>query len=76
MTGYYKKNDGWKGCACSLVLLALNITLGTVSTNYLLMFFLGKTVPVLWAVVIGVIGGEVIIPVAAVVWILRFVGIL
>jgi len=63
-------------CGCYLFLFLLNLLMGGWSVNYLLMFFAGKVIPFFWATVIGLFAGEISIPVAIVIWILRFCGVL
>ena len=59
-------------CGCWLFLMALNLIAGAWSVNLLLNTFLHKTIPFLGAMVIGLIGGEVTIPLAIVIWVLKF----
>jgi hypothetical protein len=63
-------------CGCYLVILLVNILVGGWSVNYLLMTFADKSIPFFWATVIGAFVGEISIPVAVVVAILRAFGIL
>jgi hypothetical protein len=63
-------------CGCFVLLVAVNVTLGGLSVNYLLEFFLGKTLPLIGAAIIGLFFGEFTMPVAVVVWILKWGGIL
>jgi hypothetical protein len=58
------------------VFLFVNLFIGAWSVNYLLMEFMGKQIPLLGAMVIGLFAGEVSIPVAVVVWILKACGVL
>jgi hypothetical protein len=60
------------GCGCGIVLIIANIIFGAMSVNYLLMEFWSKTIPFFWAAVIGLFAGEVTMPVAVIVWILKF----
>lgn len=61
---------------CCLIVLLFNSLVGAWSVNYLLSFFLGKTIPFLGALVIGMVAGEISIPVAIVVAVLKFFHIL
>lgn len=63
-------------CGCAGVILLLNVLFGGWSVNYLLAEFAGKTIPFLGAVLIGLFTGEVTIPVAIVVWLLKSFGVL
>ena len=63
-------------CGCLLLLFVINLVVGGWSVNYLLMFAVGKTIPMIGATVIGIIVGEVSIPLAIVVAILQWAGIL
>lgn len=64
------------GCGCFvwLAVLAFNLTLGGMSVNYLLEFFLNKNIPAWGDVLIGLFVAEISVPVAVVVWLLRFFG--
>lgn len=78
----YSYNTGYSqphfalSCGCAILLLVLNLALGAWSVNYLLLTFLGKVIPLGWAVIVGLFAGEFTIPAAAVVAILRSLGIL
>lgn len=63
-------------CGCYVLFIVLNLALGGWSVNYLLDFFVSKTIPFLWATVVGLFIGEFSIPAAIVVKILAFFGIL
>lgn len=69
-------SDGCANCGCGLFLLLVNIFIGAWSVNYLLMFFLEKNIPWIGAALIGLFAGEVSIPVAVVVYILHYFGVL
>lgn len=62
-------------CGCALLLLVFNILAGGWSVNYLLGFFLEKTIPFFWAATIGLFVGEISFPAAVVVAILHSFGI-
>ena len=53
-------------CGCYLFVLIANLIFGGTSVNYLLAEFVGKTMPMFWAVVVGIF----------VVWILKLTGIM
>ena len=63
-------------CGCFLVLFVINLLAGGWSVNYLLEFFLHKAVPFVGATVIGLFTGEITIPVAVVIAILKWGHIL
>jgi hypothetical protein len=73
-----RSNDLFTGYGCILmaVFLFVNLFVGAWSVNYLLMEFMGKQIPLLGAMVIGLFAGEVSIPVAVVVLILKACGVL
>lgn len=60
-------------CGC---LLIFNLLIGGWSVNYLLDAFLGKTIPFIGAALIGLVAGEVSVPVAIVVWLLRLFNVM
>jgi hypothetical protein len=65
------ENSGTLGsCGCMIIILILNFFVGGWSVNYLLSVF-SHTIPFFWAAVIGTVAGEVSIPAAIVVYILR-----
>lgn len=66
---------GWINCGCVLLLLAFNVFIGGWSVNYLLEFFLEKTIPFLGAAAIGLFVGELSVPVAIVVALLKHFGV-
>jgi uncharacterized membrane protein YcjF (UPF0283 family) len=63
-------------CGCGLLLVLFNLFVGGWSVNYLLQFFLAKTIPFIGAMLIGLIVGEISVPVAIVVALLKTFGIL
>ena len=69
---YYKNLQ----CGCGLLVLMTNVVLGAWSVNYLLGFFLEKTIPFLGAAAIGLVAGQFTFPVAVGVAILRWFGVL
>lgn len=63
-------------CGCWIVIVVFNIFVGAWSVNYLLLEFLGKTIPFLGAALIGLFAGEISVPVAIVVWLLKAFGVM
>lgn len=74
----YRRSDGAinaVSCGCGLLLIAFNFLVGGWSVNYLLEFFLEKTIPFIGAAAIGLVAGEISVPVAVVIAILRHFGV-
>lgn len=71
-----EKDNSLVSCGCGILLIAFNISIGSWSVNYLLGFFLDKTIPWIGAALIGLIAGEISVPVALVVWLLRAFGVM
>jgi hypothetical protein len=63
-------------CGCTIFIVVLNLLVGGWSVNYILTFFLDKAIPFFWATVIGLFAGEITIPVAVIVAILHYFGII
>ena len=63
-------------CGCGILILIINIIIGTWSVNYLLLTLAGKTIPLIGAILIGMVAGELTIPAAIVVWLLKFFSIM
>ncbi len=61
---------------CGILIIIFNIFVGGWSVNYLLEFFLNKTIPFVGAALIGLFSGEISIPVAVVIAILKYFGVL
>lgn len=61
---------------CMITVLIANVTLGAVSTNYLLMVWFAKDIPWYGDMIIGLAGGQLIIPAAIITWLLRSFGVL
>jgi hypothetical protein len=77
MSRYSKSSEGNLGvCGCYLVVFIFNLLVGGWSVNYLLEFFLGKTIPFIGATLIGMFAAEVSVPVAVVIAVLKFFGVL
>jgi hypothetical protein len=71
-----RKEENLGMCGCYLLIFIFNLILGGWSVNYLLLWLAEKTIPFFWATVIGLFVGEFSIPVAVVVAILRWFGVL
>jgi hypothetical protein len=56
--------------------MLMNVLLGGWSVNYLLLSIFDKTIPFLFAALIGLITGQFSIPIAVAIVILRYFGIL
>jgi hypothetical protein len=69
-------NTGLIQCGCFIFVLLINLIAGGWSVNVLLDFFLNKTIPFLWASIIGLVIGEISIPAAIVVYILHMFNII
>ena len=72
----YKRDTGLLQCGCVLLILVFNLLIGGWSVNYLLAFFLTKTIPFIGAALIGLIIGEISVPVAVVIAILQYFNVL
>lgn len=70
------RGDSIISCGCFLLVLVLNLLIGGWSVNYLLDFFIVKTIPTIGATLIGMIIGEITIPAAVVIAILRWFGVM
>ena len=64
------------GIGCVLLTLILNCTIGWWSVTYLVETLLHKNIAWGWALLIGLIGGELTVPAAIIVWLLKVAGIL
>jgi hypothetical protein len=63
-------------CGCFLAIAVFNLFVGGWSVNYLLLYFAAKTIPLWGAVFIGLFVGEISIPTAVVIALLRLFGVL
>ena len=73
----YREDDlVWLGCLLQIVLFVIATAIAAWSVDYTLMFFLGKDIPLFWDIVIGTFGGQVTIPVAIVIVILKHLEVL
>ena len=70
------EKGSFSGCGCIILILLLNVFIGSWSVNYLLEFFLDKTIAWGYAAGIGLFVGEFSIPVAFVMMLLEKAGIL
>jgi hypothetical protein len=61
-------------CGCVLLVLALNLTVGIWSINYLLDTFVGARAATFPTILGAVLLGEITIPIAVFVWILESAG--
>lgn len=69
------RNESGVSCGCMLLVLIFNVLIGGWSIDYLLWVFLEKNIP-FWADgLIGLILGELSVPLAVVVAILRYFGV-
>jgi hypothetical protein len=62
-------------CGCAIVVVLFNLFIGTICVNYLIWVFFEKQIPLFWAGVIALFGGELLVPVAIVTWILKSLGV-
>lgn len=63
-------------CGCGVVMLIFNVLVGSWSVNCLLEFFLSKTIPFLGSALIGLFVGEISVPVAVVIVVLKHFHVL
>lgn len=61
---------------CFVLTIALNCILGGWSVRYLVEAIAHKVIPWGWAILIGLFAGELTIPGAIIVWILKHLGVL
>lgn len=61
-------------CGCYLLILTINLFLGAWSVNFLL-GLIGKHIAFIYALLIGIVGGECTIPLAIIVWLLKAAGV-
>jgi hypothetical protein len=61
---------------CIVLILIFNIVIGTLAFGYTIETIFGKRPPVAISVVGGVIAGEVVVPTAVVLWMLKGTGII
>jgi hypothetical protein len=63
-------------CGCGLLIIILNLVGGAWSVNYLLEFFLDKTIAWGYAFLIGIFSGQFSIPIAVIMYLLEKGGVL
>jgi hypothetical protein len=73
---YIREFSGVSGsCGCMLFAFIFNLALGGVSFAYCLFNIFGKTVPIFADVIAGLFLGEITVPLAIVVWIIKLCGV-
>ena len=75
--GYYR-DPGlsiFSYCGCMVLFLIFNATAGFISVGYLMSTLADKTLPFWGQFLIGLIAGEITVPLALVVWILEICGV-
>jgi len=70
------EEQGLITCGCAVAAIAFNLLVGGWSINYLLVFFLEKTIPFWGAALIGLFAGEISVPVALAILALRYFGVM
>ena len=74
-----RRNDngtGVVGCGCWLIVLLINVSVGGWSVQYLIDVVFNEVIPFWGAAVIGLFVGELSIPAAIIVWLLKFFGVM
>lgn len=69
-----REGTGFIGCA--LIILIINLTVGGWSVIYLVENLLHKAISWPWAILIGLFAGELTVPLAILVWLLKMAGVL
>jgi len=69
------RNESKASCGCMIIILIVNVLLGAWSVNVLLGLF-DKVIPLIGAIFIGIVAGEITIPLAIIVAILQAFGII
>ncbi len=64
------------GCIGNLLVLAIYTVFAALSVNWLLLFFLQKSIPLWAAAVIGLIGGSITVPASIVIYLLHAFGVM
>lgn len=62
------------GCFTVIAILLINISVGAWSISEILSWF-GKSIPLIASIIIGLVAGEISIPIAIIGWILKICGI-
>lgn len=70
-----KRQGNGAGCGCLLGILCLNVVLGGLSTAYCLFALTGRTIPWWGDALIGLVAGEVTVPLMIVLWLLSQFGV-
>ena len=70
------KNDYQYSCGCYLMMLIFNIFVGGWSISYLLEIFASKIIPFWGSCLIGLFTAQVSVPVAIVIWLLKYFRVL
>lgn len=68
--------EDYRTCGCVALVILLNISVGGWSVDYLLKFFLDKNIPFIGDALIGLFIAEFSVPIAIVVALLRYFGVL
>ncbi len=63
-------------CGCYVFLFIVMAIVGGIASNYLLGVFFAKSIPFFWDMVIGAAIGEILIPIALVIWILKMFNVI
>ena len=74
MKRYSTYDWSWGTIIVAIVLIIIIVLSGGWSSNYILQLF-GKDIPFVFDIIIGVFTGQVIIPIAVVVYILKLCGV-
>lgn len=64
--------EGCAGCGCFLLIALFNLTIGAVCFDYCLWGFFGVDIPWYADVLCGLFTGEVVVPLAVVLWIISW----
>jgi len=72
----HEKANASINCGCGILILIINLSLGTWSVVYLVNTFLHQNIAIGWALLIGLVGGQVTIPVGIIAWLLKMAGVL
>jgi hypothetical protein len=71
----YNGDGGGVSLGCFFSILLFNLILGGWSVSFLLTTLVAKTIPFWGACIIGLFAGEVTVPVAVIVWLLKSFGV-
>lgn len=63
------------GCGCAIAVILFNVLIGAWTFSYDLWMLLGKQAPWWVNALCGLIGGEITVPLAIILWLLNFAGI-